>query len=327
MIITQQCFVSSTSRAARRADTLAPMGARLRTARKLLLGREIDHMISAAGVNQAEAARIIDTSQSRIAMLINGASSITVGDLERLAVALGFTDPGYLDSLEALRRDNHKRGFWNTGHRRAYLEELRLLVDLEAHASLLRVTEAEIVPGLIQCESYIRALHEPPHDAQTASADPCAVTVEDSVRARLARQDVLTGPAAPRFHAVLSESCLRREYGGRAVMAEQLEYLLELSHRPNIILQVLPFTVPTRGAGMEDRFTLVRVPSPGAAGDLDMAIVESQGDIRYIDDKPAVRARETVWDRLSAAAADPDRSRAFIDRIARSFRRESVTGT
>ncbi|MEU6561044.1 helix-turn-helix domain-containing protein [Nocardia nova] len=326
MTITQHNVAPAGTQAARHADTLAPMGARLRTARKLLLGREIEHMLSTAGVNQAEAARIIDTSQSRIAMLINGASSITVGDLERLAVTLGFTDPGYLDSLEALRRDNHKRGFWNTGHRRAYLEELRLLVDLEAHASMLRVAEAEIMPGLIQCESYIRALHEPPHDAADAP-EPGTVTVEDSVRARLARQDVLTGPGAPDFHAVLSESCLRREYGGRSVMAEQLEYLLALSHRPNITLQVLPFAATTRGAGMEDRFTLVRVPSPGAAGDLDMAIVESQGDIRYIDDKPAVRARETVWGRLSVAAADPERSRAFIERIARSFRRESVTGT
>ncbi|NKY53330.1 helix-turn-helix domain-containing protein [Nocardia vermiculata] len=302
------------------------MGARLRTARKLLLGREIEHMISAAGVSQAEAARIIDTSQSRIAMLLGGAGSITVGDLERLAVTLGFSDPGYLDSLETLRRDNHKRGFWNTGHRRAYLEELRLLVDLEAHASLLRVAEAEIVPGLIQCESYIRALHEPPPGSRTAGIDR-TTTVDDSVRARLARQDVLAGTDAPHFHAVLSESCLRREYGGRTVMAEQLEYLLALSERPNITVQVLPFATTTRGAGMEDRFTLVRVPSPGAAGDLDIAIVESQGDIRYIDHKPAVRARETVWDRLSTAAEDPDRSYAFIDRIARSFRRGSVTRT
>ena len=326
MITTQQCFDSAASRYAPHADTLARIGARLRTARKLLLGREIEHMISAAGVSQAEAARIIDTSQSRIAMLLGGAGSITVGDLERLAVTLGFSDPGYLDSLETLRRDNHKRGFWNTGHRRAYLEELRLLVDLEAHASLLRVAEAEIVPGLIQCESYIRALHEPPPGSRTAGIDR-TTTVDDSVRARLARQDVLAGTDAPHFHAVLSESCLRREYGGRTVMAEQLEYLLALSERPNITVQVLPFATTTRGAGMEDRFTLVRVPSPGAAGDLDIAIVESQGDIRYIDHKPAVRARETVWDRLSTAAEDPDRSYAFIDRIARSFRRGSVTRT
>ncbi|MBF6329635.1 helix-turn-helix domain-containing protein [Nocardia transvalensis] len=296
------------------------MGTRLRTARKLLLGREIEHMITSAGVSQNEAAKIIETSQSRIAMLINGASSITVGDLERLATALGFADPGYLDTLRELRRDNHKRGFWNSGFRRAYLEDLRLLVDLEAYASLLRVAEAEIMPGLIQCESYIRALHEPEHP-DGAERD----AVEDSVRARLARQEILIKSSPPEFRAVLSESCLRREYGGHPVMLEQLDHLLALSHRPNIMIQVLPFTVTTRGAGMEDRFTLVRVPSPGAAGDLDMAIVESQGDIRYIDDKVSVTARETVWSRLSAAALSAEDSRKYIEHVARSFRRKTFT--
>ncbi|MBB5911346.1 transcriptional regulator with XRE-family HTH domain [Nocardia transvalensis] len=296
------------------------MGTRLRTARKLLLGREIEHMINTAGLSQSDAAKIIETSQSRIAMLTNGAGSITVGDLERLATELGFTDPGYLDTIKELRRDNHKRGFWNTGFRRAYIEDLRLLVDLEAHAGLLRVAEAEIMPGLIQCESYIRALHEPENPADE---EPDTVSIEDSVQARLARQEILVDPRSPEYRAILSESCLRREYGGREVMVEQLEHLLTLSKRSNILLQVLPFTVTTRGAGMEDRFTLVRVPSPGAAGDLDMAIVESQGDIRYIDDKPAVTARETVWSRLSAAALSAEDSRTFIQHVARSYRRKT----
>ncbi|MFE9320247.1 Scr1 family TA system antitoxin-like transcriptional regulator [Nocardia sp. NPDC052278] len=298
------------------------MGTRLRTARKLLLGREIDHMVRTAGVSQTEAGKIIESTQSRINQLINGVGAISVGDLELLTTTLGFTDPGYVETLKELRRDNHKRGFWTTGHRRAYVEDLRLLVDLEAHASLLRTAEAEIMPGLVQCESYIRALHEP---VTPVVAD--RVTVEESVQARLARQQVLTEADPPEFRAILSESCLRREYGGREVMLEQLEHLSSLSRRPNILIQVLPFTVTTRGAGMEDRYTLVRVPSPGAAGDLEMAIVESQGDIRYIDDKPAVAARETVWSRLSAAALGAADSRKFMEHVARSLRRKTFTST
>ncbi|MFI6361812.1 Scr1 family TA system antitoxin-like transcriptional regulator [Nocardia sp. NPDC050630] len=295
------------------------MGTRLRTARKLLLGREIEHMVRTAGVSQTEAGKIIESTQSRINQLINGIGAISVGDLELLTTTLGFTDPGYIETLKELRRDNHKRGFWTTGHRRAYVEDLRLLVDLEAHASLLRTAEAEIMPGLIQCESYIRALHEP-----VATA---GVTVEESVQARLARQQVLIEADPPQFRAILSESCLRREYGGREVMLEQLEHLSNLSRRPNILIQVLPFTVTTRGAGMEDRYTLVRVPSPGAAGDLEMAIVESQGDIRYIDDKPAVAARETVWSRLSAAALGAEDSRKFMEHVARSLRRKTFSSS
>ncbi|MGV9678460.1 helix-turn-helix domain-containing protein [Nocardia sp. NPDC003482] len=299
------------------------MGTRLRTARKLLLGREIEHMMATAGVSQSDVAAILKTSQSRIAMLLNGSGIITVGDLERLAAALGVTDPDYLEVLRELRRDGHKRGYWTSGHRRAYAEDLRLLVDLEAHAALVRVTEAEIVPGLLQCESYVRALHEPVDGEISA---PARSAVEDSVRARLARQEILDAANPPRLHAILSESCLRRSHGGRTTMIEQLEYLQKLSLRSHVLIQVLPFTTVIAGAGMEDRFTLVRVPSPGVAGDLDVAIVESQGDIRYFDDRDAIAARETVWARLSAAALDAEESRRFIDKVARSLRRKTVTG-
>ncbi|WP_054814697.1 Scr1 family TA system antitoxin-like transcriptional regulator [Nocardia arizonensis] len=293
------------------------MGAPLRTARKLLLGREIAHMIATAGVSQAEAAKLIETTQSRIAGLINGVGAITVGDLELLAARLGFDDPQYLDNLRELRRDNHKRGYWDTGVRAAYAENLRLLVDLEDHSSLIRVTEAEIIPGLVQCRSYIHALHE-------AAGERPGVTVDDEVQARLARQEVLNKPSTQLiYHAILSESCLRREQGPRSVMLEQLEHLQTLSLQPNVQLQVLPFSVRVHGAGMEDRFAMFRVPSPGAAGDLDIVVTESQGALRYSDDKPDLAARELVWARLTAAALSPADSREFCANVARTFRRKT----
>lgn len=291
--------------------------AAVRTAKKLLLGREIDHMITAAGTNQVEAAKIIDTSQGRIAGLINGQGSITIGDLERLATKLGFTDQGYLDALFDLRRDNHKRGFWTTGHMRTYHEDVRLLVDLEGHADLLRVVQCEIMPGLVQCETYIRAIHEGEWPGPASvSAD---VTVEQAVQARLARQEVLLKPDPPEFRAVLSESCLRRVYGNAEVMRDQIAHLIKLSKRPNILIQVVPFAVTTRRVSMADRFTLVRVPSPGVAGPLELAYVEAEGDIRYLDDKKGFSARESVWSRLSAAALNAEDSRSFFRYLDGSF--------
>ena len=41
--------------------------------------------------------------------------------------------------------------------------------------------------------------------------------------------------------AVIDVAALRREVGGRAVMRAQLGRLLEMSERPNITLQVIPF--------------------------------------------------------------------------------------
>ncbi|WP_297617536.1 helix-turn-helix domain-containing protein [Nocardia sp.] len=288
-----------------------------RTARKVLLGREIDAMLRRARTTQADAGKLIGVSQSRIAAAVAGNGNLSADDLEQLARKLGVADEVYIRILLDLRGDSHRRGFWTSGYRRAYIEELRLLVDLEDVADRLRETAAEIVPGLLQHPNYIRALHEP---LQLDPDDPDAVTVEDYVEARIARQQILFKRHAPESHTILSESCLRRTYGGDAVMLDQLSHLIELSRRPNIQIQVMPFTHQAPGAGMEDRYILVRVPSPGAAGDLEMAVVEAQGEIRYIDDKPAVGIRDKIFNRLAMTALSPADSRQFIEHLARGLR-------
>lgn len=289
------------------------MPATVRTAKKLLLGREIAHMLDVAGYSQTNAADVLETTQSRIAGLINGGGSITPGDLNLLATTLGFTDEGYHEALRELRRDNHKRGFWTTGHNRAYSEDIRLLIDLEKHAEQIRTAEVEVVPGLLQCEAYVRAMH----DDQAASEE---VSVEDRVQARLARQTIFDKPELTRAHFVLSESCLRRKWADAATMREQMDYLISMSDRPNIMLQVLPFDAPPgRRSPIGNHFVLLSVPSPGAAGPLELAYIEGEGEIRYQDDKKALKAHDAAWARLTSAALNFNDSRKFIKRVANEF--------
>lgn len=290
------------------------MGAPVRTARKLLLGREIAHMISAAGKTQAEAGALIEVGQSRIGGLISGVGAISVGDLTMLANALGFTDEGYHQALLELRRDNHRRGFWTMGHNRAYGEEIRLLVDLEKLADQIRSYEVEIMPGLAQCEAYARAIHSdvPARDG---------LTLDDWVQARITRQEIYEKTDPPAVHFVLSESCLRRVWGTREVMRDQLDYLIKLSNRPNVMVQVMPFDAPPgRRSPVGNRFTLVRVPSPGVAGPLEVAYIENQVEVRYLDDKKALGAFDAAWARLSTAALSYAESRKFIKLVAQDFR-------
>jgi predicted XRE-type DNA-binding protein len=290
------------------------MSATVRTAKKLLLGREISHMIEKAGVSQTDAANLIETSQPRIAGLISGGGNISPGDLVLLATKLGFTDDGYQEALRELRRDNHKRGFWSTGHNRAYSEDLRLLIDLEKHADQIRSVEAEIMPGLLQCEAYVRAQYagEPQRDG---------LTIDDLVRARLARQEILDKPEPPTVQFVMSESCLRRVWGDGAVMREQIEHVIALSNRKNVMVQVVPFVAPLgRRATIGNRFVLLRVPSPGAAGPLELAYTEGEGEIRYLDDKNALAAHDAAWARLTSAALSFEDSRKFMKQLAREFK-------
>lgn len=295
------------------------MAPTVRTAKKLLLGREIAHMISTAGISQAEAAKLIETSQPRIASLISGGSSISPGDLVLLATQLGFTDAGYIEALRELRRDNHKRGFWTTGYNRAYSEELRLLVDLEKHVDQIRTSEVEVVPGLLQTEAYARAMHE-----DLPGLDD--VTVEDRVRARIARQDIFDKPDPPAVQFVLSESCLRRMWAPAEVMAEQIRHLIALSHRSHVMIQILPFnTPPRRHPAIGPQFSLLRIPSPGAAGPLELAYTEGESELRYLDDKKALSAYELGWTRLTNAALRFDESRDFMQQVAEEYQQWDVS--
>lgn len=287
----------------------------IRTAKKLMLGREIAHMMKAAGVSPGQVATMLETSQSRVNILLNGGGSIAPGDLMVLATRLGFTDRDYLTALSALRRDNHKRGFWSTGYNRAYAEDMRLRIDLERHADQIRATDTESVPGLLQCEAYIGAMHVD----QPAVFE--GLTLEEQVQARVARQEVLTKAQPLLAHHVLSESCLRRQWAPAEVMCEQIEHLITLSQRPNIMIQLMPFDLPPgRRSPIGTRFTLLRVQSPGIAGPIELAYLEGEGEIRYLDDQKTLTAYDTAWARLTTAALSFSDSRTFMSQVLDDFR-------
>ena len=286
----------------------------VRTAKRLLLGKEIKHVIDHAGLSQAKVADLIKFRPQKMTDVINGRAAISYGDLLTLARELHL-EQGHTDTLVALHQDSNKRGFWSTGYNRSYHEDFRLMVDLEKSADLLRCLESEIAPDLLQCEAYIRALFA----AHGADSD---VTVEHWVQARLQRQEVLTRDAPLQYHVVLSESSLWREYGSTSVMREQLNHMIKLSKRENVLLQVLTFKERASGTQVATRpFILVRVPSPGVAGPLELGYIQGEKEIRYIDDKKALDAYEKAWRLLTSAALPAEDSRRFIRYIEnRNFR-------
>ena len=120
---------------------------------------------------------------------------------------------------------------------------------------------------------------------------------------------------------ILSEGCVRQVWGDHEVMREQIDYLVKLSKRPNVMLQLMPFDIPGRRVAIETPFTLLHVPSPGAAGPLELAYVESvAGEIRYLDDKRALRAHEAAWVRLTNAAMTFEETRKFLREVAHDFK-------
>jgi transcriptional regulator with XRE-family HTH domain len=100
----------------------------------------------------------------------------------------------------------------------------------EAGASILRCWSPVLVPGVLQCESYMRAV---------LAVEPyTADRLDELVLARLERQDVI-GRAY--LTAVIDQHVLHRLIGSPAVMADQCAALADLAERrPDIALHVVP---------------------------------------------------------------------------------------
>ncbi|MBZ6132066.1 helix-turn-helix domain-containing protein [Streptomyces olivaceus] len=124
------------------------------------------------------------------------------------------------------------------------------MATLEKEAVELLSYDTLVVKGLLQTEEYMRALlgmRRPVLDAET---------IEQRVAARLVRQGIFDRWPAPLLSFVMDESVLRRPYGGESVLRGQLEHLLLVGQKPNVVLQVMPLSCE-ESAGVDGPYTIV----------------------------------------------------------------------
>lgn len=173
-----------------------------------------------------------------------------------------------------------------------YPDWFRPYVELEQSATAIRVFDSQVVSGLLQTEDYARAV--------LSSRRPACV--EDLVVARMSRQLIFERPDPPRLWVVLDENALGRPIGGTATMRRQLEYMIQASEDPRVVIQVIPRSV-TSHPGLEGPFTLLSF----AEGD-DVLYVDgfSQGRAALSRDE-VVDARH-AYDLLLGLAASPAQS-------------------
>ncbi|MEV5294734.1 helix-turn-helix transcriptional regulator [Streptomyces sp. NPDC053741] len=174
--------------------------------------------------------------------------------------------------------------------------------ELQQRASSIGSFNSMLVLGLLQTESYARAL--------TRSAHPFAdrEVVEGHVRARMERASLLDSPTAPVLWVVMHEAALLVPVGGKAVMAEQLLHLAEQSaSRPRLITQVLPFAAgahPLLHASM----TLMQFTEAPA-----VVYTEAAYSGQLVEEPALVEQHSSAYDLARAAALSPE---ASLDRIA-----------
>jgi hypothetical protein len=180
-------------------------------------------------------------------------------------------------------------------------------VALEQDASKVRSFETMVLHGLLQTEDYARALLSTVSTADNEATDRL-------VELRMRRQDRLYTDEDPlNVHVILDEAVIHRPIGGAQVMREQLKRLLADAQRPNITVQVLPFSVGAhRSVG--GSFVMLAFPD---SDDNDLVYVEGHlGDL-YLEKEQDVEVYEQMFDLLVDMCMSAEQSAAFVGKFLR----------
>ncbi|MFB4423750.1 helix-turn-helix domain-containing protein [Streptomyces sp. QL37] len=278
------------------------------TVRRRRLGQELRRLREIKGMTAEEVAERLLVSQSKISRLENGRRSISQRDVRDLCGVYEVEDHRIVDSLMQMAKDSRQQGWWHAFGDIPY----SVYIGLETDAESLRVYEPQVIPGLLQTRAYAEALingalpETPPSD------------IEKRVNVRARRQDRVNAPEHPlRLWAVIDESALRRLVGGKQVMIQQLEHLVEQSKLPHVTVQVLPFDMGAH-PGINGQYAILEFPD---AADSSVVYIEGVTSDLYLEKANDVQRYSVMYEHLRAQALNVDQTRQFIGDIAKSYTR------
>jgi transcriptional regulator with XRE-family HTH domain len=212
-----------------------------------------------------------------------------------------------LDFAEACDRELKLPGTFARAFQRLSLESFpgwfAPVIPYEAKATRIQNWDMRYPPGLLQTADYARAV------VRAGRPDDPDDAVEREVGARMQRQDIFSREHSPFAWFIIDESALRRVFGGKAVMAAQLDKMLEASAQPSIVIQVMPLAA-LDCSGMDGPMTVFdMLDSPQVVyteGCKVGRIIEAPGEVATLVMK---------FDHLRAVALPPRESSRVLAQI------------
>lgn len=272
------------------------------TVLRMVLGKRLQDLREQAGISLEEAGRALDVTHATIRRMEKAEVGLKIPYVEKLLVTYGITSPEEISGFLALAREANRPGWWHS-FRDVLPDWFSAFVSLEGEAAVIRAYEPAYVPGLLQTANYARAT--------LRAGLPHAVPeeIDRLLTLRTERQALVTRADAPLLWIVMDETVLRRPIGGRRVMREQMERLMEATELPNVRLQIMPFAAGPHPAMYGPfhifRFQLNEIP--------DIAYAESLVGGVYFDERDDVSAFLEALDRMCAQAAPAQSTKAILD--------------
>lgn len=258
-------------------------------------GRILRMMREDAGLSQEKLGKEVFISPSMLSYIESGTKPAKRDLIERIGNALNGKVRNIRDILIELW------GFTTIG---SYSTEI--LATQEAEAIKISDWEPNVMPGLAQTPGYARAI------IRSAMPRIGEERIEELVDKRMERQQVLARDEPPMATFILDESALRRPFGGKAAMREQLMKLEALAELPSVLIQVMEFS-STRHPGFEGPLRIMEFPD-----NPPIWYTEGWHSGRMTDERDEVFAAMIHFDLIRASALSPERSVDFIASIRRA---------
>lgn len=277
-----------------------------RSAARIRIGTSLRRMREELDLPREHAAEVLDCTVTKIGNIETAVSGVKYAELEKL-LDLYRADEATRDDLLGLNTDaNRRRRRSKRGG--VIVPWLRRILDVEASATEVLYSSFELVPAVLQTESYARAL--------MTAVGLTEEALEKNLELRLGRRALLTDRQPPlKLWAVIAEPALRAGIGGPEVMREQLGHLLAMTERENVVVQVMP-----RGAGAHaltgTTLTLFRLPE----GLPSLISVDTPFGPEFVDNAAQVERTTRWFDFTRAKALGVEESRELLIRITEETR-------
>nr|WSY54113.1 helix-turn-helix transcriptional regulator [Streptomyces sp. NBC_00886] len=253
------------------------------------VGRQIKMWREAAGLRQTEFGAAIGYGEEMVSSVERGRRAPKPEFLDKADEVLGAGG-----KISAMKEDVEKA---------RYPKKVRDLKKLEDEAVELGAYASHHIHGLLQTPDYARELYVMRRPAYTEEE------IDRHVTARVARKAVFERSPRALVTFVQEEVTLRRPLGGRMVLRQQLEHLLDISKLRHVEIQVMPNDREDH-AGMGGSLQLLKLRDGKTLG-------HSEGQLhsRLISDPKEVQVLEMRYGMIRAQALTPRESLAFIEKV------------
>jgi len=207
------------------------------TVRQRELGKRLRELRLAHGLTVEEVAEQVRCSATKISRLETGTRRPSLRDIRDLCTLYNVDEPT-ADEFMNLARGVREQEWWTQ------YEDLKLdpYLGLEQAASAITSCTMYYIPALLQIEEYARVIIE----TIAPKMDP--KILQQRVEVRMRRQKRLEEADRPRYRVFLDEAVLYRSVGGPAIMAAQLDKILEAERQHKVTVQIVPFDLGAHAA-------------------------------------------------------------------------------